>query len=365
MFYTADPEGGKHHLRLSEPAYLCLESDRQSFSPLEQPLPLAGFINRVFRLYRGQANASFALRAAEQLRQRQAQREALLRDPAFAAHRALLEQYDIAVVETEMRQQGQALTKQFSHSGGQSMKVRLNRENMDYLYGDNPPCAEDAYYGGRAGLYLRAVLEEYCTLDYTQRERIYFPVPSVQPGKTLLSLRTAAGEHATLFPLAVLCQALTPYNYLLGAALRADPGGAARWEPFSIRLNRITSCEETPAPKEVAPPDRETQSGCFAAARANGLSFVASQCETIRVRLSKPEGTALYRRILWYRPPIKAVEEETPDAVVYRFFCPPEQARNYFIRFGASARVLSPVPLCESIHRYYSEAAARYSSSDH
>lgn len=360
MFYSANPEEGKHHLRLSEPAYLCLESDRKIFSSSEQPLPLAGFINRVFHLYHRQARASFALRAAEQLHTRRIQREALLGKPAFRAQQALLAQYDEAAVQAELTRQARELLTRFSRSGGQSMKVRLNRENMEYLYGAGSLCGEDAYYDGRAGLYLRAVLEEYAALEYAQREKIFFPVPSIQPGKTLLALRTVTGECVTLFPLAVLCQALTPYNYLLGAALDNSSAGTARWTPFSIRLTRIASCEEVRAPQGIAPPDADTQRRCFAAARANGLSFVASHRETVRVQLRKPDGLALYRRILWYRPPIEAMEADTPEGTVYRFCCPLEQARLYFIRFGASAQVLAPAALQEELRRHYTEAATLY-----
>ena len=364
MFYTANPEEGKHHLRLSEPAYLCLESDRQSFSSSEQPLPLAGFINRVFRLYHRQAGASFALRAAEQLHARRIQREALLGEPSFRAQQALLARYDEAAVQAELARQARELLARFSRSGGQSMKVRLNRENMEYLYGVGSPCGEDAYYDGRAGLYLRAVLEEYAALEYAQREKIFFPVPSIQPGKTMLALRTVTGECATLFPLAVLRQALTPYNYLLGAALDTGPAGTAQWIPFSIRLARIASCEEVRAPRGITPPDADTQRRCFAAARTNGLSFVASHRETVRVWLRKPDGLALYRRILWYRPPIEAMETDTPEGTVYRFCCPLEQARLYFIRFGASAKVLAPDALREELRRHHAEAAALYTSPE-
>ena len=77
-------------------------------------------------------------------------------------------------MQAELTRQARELLTRFSRSGGQSMKVRLNRENMEYLYGAGSLCGEDAYYDGRAGLYLRAVLEEYAALEYAQREKIFF-----------------------------------------------------------------------------------------------------------------------------------------------------------------------------------------------
>ena len=363
MFSTIDPGEGKHHLRLSETAYLCIESDRQSFSQTESPIPFAGFINRVFLLYHARAEASFARRSNDLLRQRRELRQQLTAQPDFTGCAELLERYDKAAVHQQIQQQAKALLAQFSRSGGKSRKVRLNKQNMDYLYGPDSDCQEEIYYKGSAGLYLRAVLEEYCRLSYSERERIYFPVPSITPGQTLLSLTTAAGSQCLLYPLATLNQALSPYNYLLGAELHMDACGNIGWAPFSIRLTRISSCREVSVPRGVGCPDSETRQLCFSSAHCSGLSYLTQPCQLIRVRLTKPHGVELYRRILWYRPPIESVIEETKHTVTYQFHCPLNQAQNYFIRFGAAACILSPDELRQKINLFHSEAAAQYNQN--
>lgn len=357
MFVTSSPEEGKHHLRLSESAFLCMESDRQTFSCTEKPISRDGFINRVFTEYRSYAKASFALQLQGQLQQRRDLRRRLCSDSEFSQSAQILERYDEACVKEELQAQAQQLMHRFSKSGGRSMKVRLNKENMNYLYGPNSLCDEQDYYKGSAGWYLRAVLEEYCRLDYAQRERIYFPVPL----NDLLELEIAYSGTYRFYPIDILSQGLSPYNYLLGVSLDSQNGsGAYEWKPYSVRLTRILQYRKIPMPRGVTPPSETIRRLCYDTARQNGLSYVAGACDTIRVRLKKPEGLNLYRQILWYRPAVQEVEEETDSYIVYRFLCTPMQARIYFLRFGESAHILSPEPLRDEVGAFYEQAASLY-----
>lgn len=360
MFFTATPEEGKIHLRLSEAAMLCIDSDRQTFSTTEQPLPLAGFINRVFSNYCRQAKASVDLQKKAMLRKKEAQRNAY----AVAHHLTqqqleLLRQYDEELCNEEALHHGAALREQLKKAKGHTLKVRINCENMGYLFDSTSLCNEEDYYNGRAGLYIQAVLEEYCRLEYSQREKIYFPLPAVQTGKTLLEVCTSKGERKLIHPYEILAQALTPYNYLLGAAFEHAPQGDC-WQPCSLRLRTIQQCREVPLPQHVTPPTEAIRKQCFALVEERGLSYLQYPCEEIRVQLTKPEGIQLYRKILWYRPTMQKVETETENHVVYRFFCSPLQARAYFMRFGSAAEVLSPLELRQDMGEFFHQAAQQY-----
>lgn len=357
MFVTSSPEEGKHHLRLSESAFLCIESDRQTFSCTEEPISMAGFINHVFAEYRSYAKVSFALRFQEHLQQRRELHRQLCSSSEFSPFAQILERYDEASVKAEVQAQAQQLIRRFSKSGGRSMKVRLNNENMQYLYSPNSLCDEQDYYKGSAGLYVRAVLEEYCRLEYSQREHIYFPIPL----NDLFELEIAHSGTYRFYPIDILCQGLSPYNYLLGVSLIC-PGGsdAYEWRPYSVRLTRVLHYRKVSIPKGVVPPSEAIRRLCYDIARQNGLSYVAGTCETIRVRLTKPDGLNLYRQILWYRPAFQEVEEETDSYVIYRFFCTPKQAHVYFLRFGEHARILSPDTLRKEIGSFYTQAASSY-----
>ena len=362
MFFTASPEEGKHHLQLSEHAMLCIASDRENFSPSGTPLPLAGFINRVFANYFRLARASVALQCAARLRERQVQREQYIAGHSLDGDLPeQLRRYDEALCRAEAQQQAQQILRDLKQQKGRTLKVRINKENMEYLYGSASRCAEEAYYDGRAGLYLRAVLEEYCQLEYSQRERIYFPLPSIQHGKTVLEIRPAYGRTALVYPYDVQAQALSPYNYLLGACFRQTEQGDG-WQPYLLRLSAVLECREVPLPQNVPPPGEDLRRQCFAQARERGLSYLHFPCQQVRVRLTKPEGVRLYRRILWYRPLMQAVESEDETGMICRFYCPPLQARTYFVRFGPEAQVLFPDDLRQDIDRFFTDAAAQYHS---
>lgn len=362
MFFTASPEEGKHHLRLSEHAMLCITSDRETFSSSETPLSLAGFLNRVFTNYFRLAKASVALQCAARLRERQTQREMYAAEHSLSADELeQLRRYDEALCRAEAQQQAGQILRSLKQAKGHTQKVRINKQNMEYLYGSASQCAEEEYYDGRAGLYLRAVLEEYCRLEYSQRERVYFPLPSVWYGKTVLEIRSVYGHTDLVYLYDVQAQALAPYNYLLGACFRHTEQGDC-WQPYLLRLSAVQECREVPLPQNVVPPGENLRRQCFAQAKERGLSYLYYPCQEVRVRLTKPEGIRLYRRILWYRPMMRTVESEDDTSMICRFYCPPLQARAYFMRFGAQAQVLSPDELRQDLALFFTDAAAQYNT---
>ena len=69
-----------------------------------------------------------------------------------------------------------------SYPKGEGIKIRINNENYQYLTDQNGLCHEEKYYRrgkGRdskasAGMYIKAVLEEYVRKPYLEREAIYY-----------------------------------------------------------------------------------------------------------------------------------------------------------------------------------------------
>ena len=145
---------------------------------------------------------SIDLQKKAMLRKKEAQRNAYA-----AAHHLtqqqleLLRQYDEELCNEEALHHGAALREQLKKAKGHTLKVRINCENMGYLFDSTSLCNEEDYYNGRAGLYIQAVLEEYCRLEYSQREKIYFPLPAVQTGKTLLEILRVRFSSLSSLPL--------------------------------------------------------------------------------------------------------------------------------------------------------------------
>ena len=89
---------------------------------------------------------------------------------------------------------------------------------------------------------------------------------------------------------------------------------------------------------------------------SNTVAFLIGEEEEIVVRLSNT-GAKMYKNTLFLRPVLHQIDEYG----CCHFRCTRMQARQYFIRFGAEAEIISPADLRKEFADIYRRATKVYS----
>ena len=152
----------KQHINLSREAWKIIDEDIQNFYIETRP-NLSGFLNRVFENFYEEAQASISYR----MDQLYDMIEATFED-------ALFNQYDDDIKQDVMNRiisvkERFLLEKVKEYPKGEGRKFRINNQNLTIL----EESIDDTYYNGSAGLYLKALFEEYARLPYSKREQIF------------------------------------------------------------------------------------------------------------------------------------------------------------------------------------------------
>ena len=163
------------------------------------------------------------------------------------------------------------------------------------------------------------------------------------------------GETWDVRPFGIQPNASHLYHYLVGKSVEA--GGLRKDEKIaSIRLCRIR--------KLTVLNKKTSRSGMLSAAEkkeirqkisSNTVDFLIGEEEEIIVRLSKT-GEKMYRNTLFLRPVLRQIDESG----CHHFHCTRMQARQYFIRFGAEAEIISPTDLRKEFADMYRKALDLY-----
>lgn len=348
----------KQSINLTPYAESVLKEDMELFAPDQTA---TGFLNDVIERYCDIANASIHTAI---LRQRERLAHALDLDLSLSAQLSDKQKEDVTKLldsETEYR----LLDKVAIYSSGRTFTFRLNNRNYEHFFNDDSLDWPDAdYYNGYFSRYLKAVVEEYCRLPLFRREEIYFHEFIETIESAIASARMIRVEmvnpmtgHGTwdVRPFGIHPNASHLYHYLIGKSVEA--GGLRRDEKIaSIRLCRIR--------KLTVLSKKTTRSGMLSAAEKkvirqkinnNTVAFLIGEEEEIIVRLSKI-GEKIYKGTLFLRPVLHQIDESG----CYHFSCTRMQARQYFIRFGAEAEIISPAHLRQEFADMYRRAADMY-----
>lgn len=349
----------KQSINLTSYAESILKEDLELFAP-EQTA--TGFLNDIIERYSDMADASIH---SAILRQRVRLAHALDQDMSLSAELTDDQKESVTRLldsETEYR----LLDKGALYDSGRAFTFRLNNRNYDHFFNDNSLDWPDAdYYNGYFSRYLKAVVEEYCSLPLFRREEIYFHEFIETIESAIASARMIRVEMANpltghdtwdIRPFGIYPNESHLYHYLIGKSVEA--GGLRRDEKIaSIRLCRIR--------KLTVLSKKTSRSGMLSAAEkkeirqkinSNTVAFLIGEEEEIVVRLSKI-GEKMYKNTLFLRPAM----HKTDESGCHHFQCTRMQARQYFIRFGAEAEIISPADLRKEFADMYTKAASVYS----
>lgn len=337
----------RQHLNLSQQAYDIIESDKFDF--MVRP-SFAGMLNLAFAAYCHDANASVDTAVSRY--------EEIIRDitaniPDDCTKKQMISAF------TEKRRADLANAAN-AYPRGKSFKFQLSRENYEFIQ----EWRDDGdYYHSSAAKYIKAVIEEYASKSYFEREKIILRdrlslLQSFADSGRLLSITSGSGDSTQRFMVKPYCLCAdkgNSFHYLVGLS---TPYASDREEkPASFRVSRI---------KKIT--TLSSHSGGITAAQKKlidvkmnkvGVQFMTQEQETVTVYLTA-EGRQQYERQTNLRPICTDKRIfETGDGE-YIFQCAPMQALFYFFKFGADAVILSPSELQAEFSEKYEQAYKKY-----
>lgn len=347
--YIEDVEN-KLRLNLSDYACYILNADIEGFGhgSRKKDRIESAVINRIFHCYKDTASSSVSLIIESK---REELKSILI---GFTDINGVVERL-LAVYEEQLLMNVKDLLK----DRGNAFSVRLNTDILEYLRSDEGQ-SERGYYNDRVGLYVKAVIEEYCRQSYSIRERIFYSgncnaISSAIENSAMVKLKLYSkhGNQNNILYMKPICIAEDNehrYNYAAGM-ISCNRGGP--WAVGSVRLSSIETAE---CQKKSGYLSHDEITFIKKEIQKKGIQYLSAEGSTERIIvLFTQEGERMYRKILHLRP-----QYIHKDGLTYEFDCTVRHASNYFFKFGHNAKIISPSHLAESFGRKYKNAAKQY-----
>ena len=245
-----------------------------------------------------------------------------------------------------------------SFEKSKSYIVRLWNETVDYLTDAYSECKEDKYYDGKVGKYLKAIIEDYATRSFQERERIYYYdriklINKAISEKRGLSIKLLNGNHFYIYPYKIASDPMSMYNYLVGYSLNDDE---AKKQATSMRISKIADIKLKGTGKRLTKDDVKSLEETI---RKKGVQFLTGSETLVVVQLTE-KGKQRFVAQLHLRP--ERIEIRNGNEYVFR--CTPAQAEYYFLKFGKDAYIKEPEHLRNRMLKIYEKAYSRYRNNN-
>ncbi len=256
--------------------------------------------------------------------------------------------------------------KKESYEKSNSLRIYVRKTNEDYLMTANYPdddgsyCEEERHYKNVRS-YFKAVIEEYSTLPYSERERFYFSktydliIDSINHSN-IVKIQLQSNESFFVKGIALETDSQCLYHYLAGyAAPEAERDDDDSYVPMSFRLSNIKSVKCFKSRSAFL--KKELHAKLRQNIKKYGIQFLSADLVEATIQLTD-EGINKYNHILHLRPHADFIDEKDPH--LYHFHAPENQLEFYFFKFGKDARILEPKRLAEKFEQMYAEGAKAY-----
>ena len=329
----------------------------------------ATFLNRIIQNFHGKAQASYATglnqREAEWRRVlekvadlRQCLDEEKLRkkkiDPKTFSDSAIWE----ALREDYLNAVRSGLKKP---EKGKHFTFRINNNNRDMLEGSRE---SDLEIYATVQDYIKALLEEYASLSYYNREEIFYKdlmeeiqmyidtnkLIEIRKGDTDKGASSKKSNALQLVPYRIIPDKARNYHYLIGVLLQKD-----KKTNLSLRISDIGSIRKIHALTSSERLDSKYTKELDKLLVKKGAAFIGMPSVYSIVKLT-PKGINMYRRMLFLRPPYIKIYNQNE----YLFDCTTKQLEFYFFKFGKEAVIIGPSGIRKYFHKEYSKASEVY-----
>ena len=350
----------KQYLNLTELTKEILDYDMYTFGETRD-----GIVNRILSEYMEEADASISLR----LQERRLQLYNLcdhVDESTEAYIELLLSQYEKELVTNAEYKEKPVYNRR---DDPRYRYVRINDDNAKRIYNTNY-CQESEYYDGKAGRYIKAIIEEYARKPFHERERIMLRgslsrIQSHIDSETKLSLITN-GKKYSVRPYKIMLDEQHRYYYLVGFSSvyeteREKKEKRERGEPLekehvvSFRIARINEKDIKTVKDHSGHIKYHEREFIKAKLSESGVMFLVGEAETIHLKLTD-SGYNKYKTRIYQRPILKPLDEPG----LYETVCTPRQIHNYFFDFGEDLEIISPIELREAFLKRYINAAENY-----
>ena len=335
----------KIRVALSDRARIIMTEDMEVFGTTKE----ASFINTVLYNYKDEAKSSISLYLQQRL---------LELDRLFSTSELDTKSKEISIDQILNHEKTELLKKkeEILSAKSTSKLYHINDQNIDHLIYESE---EDKYYG-RPGLYIHAIMEEYCSLPFIERERIfrkdiYDIVDRACKETRILKIHSNIESKDRLFyvyPYKIVPDPFHTQSYLVCYSRTAEEKDSDKVvASFSMaRINRPSMLTKTfhLNKQEIANIEFQLSN--------NSPAYLLGKPEQVKVKLTK-HGKQIFQKKLFSRP-LKIDELSTDD--IYVFDCTLRQAYNYFFSFGPDAEILEPKQLRDEFKLNLSNAIKKY-----
>ncbi|MDM8202306.1 WYL domain-containing protein [Allofournierella massiliensis] len=339
----------KQRINVSRHAFLVLKQDAERFTGTSELT--SGFLNRLLLNLYNVSNASIGRILDEK---KQYLEEILAPLPESTSAKEHL----IQVLLDKSKEEAVHQLKQLVVEKSNTIVFRVDKLNLEYLTSAEGQM-EAAYYNNRIGQYFKALLEEYASYPYYQRESIYWNEllqkfeQAIQTHCQMKIRMNNKKQGLTLYVKPYCCRLDSEhlYNYLV---VKSRTSPKEDWRIASLRFSSIADCSIL---KQSAILTQQERVEIKQKIEQFGVQYLyaVNNDEKVTVYLTEA-GKTLYQQILHLRPE----QYEKVDQNTYTFFCTHFQAETYFFQFGENAKILSPDSLAQKFAQRYARAAEQY-----
>ena len=273
-----------------------------------------------------------------------------------------------AIVDKEAEDIAASIRKSINtkNSSNHNKSYYINAKNMQTLQdgGHIEYADEDGLYKQRPGRYLRAVIEEYCSLPFIEREHIYKQdiyetVEKACNEKRLLKIPNPRNSKKPfeVYPYRIVPNKSNTQSYLLCYSVeKGSPKADKRIASFNMaRLNIGKNNCGNPNSAFLSQNDIKQLEATIL---NEEVEYVLTESEHIKVRLTD-HGKDIYNSRIYMRPRKIGVDEANN---IWEFFCTQKQAFNFFFSFAEDVEIISPPELRKRFAKSTANMAKIYSS---
>ena len=253
------------------------------------------------------------------------------------------------IVDAELREYAGNIKKSLRIKGDRRF-CYINNYNMKFL-------ADNGYkeYSGkdileyspykRPSQYLRAVIEEYCSLPFIKREEIfkqeaYDIINDAINNKLVLRIPNAKNPDQifVVYPHKIVDNKSNTQSYLLCYSKEKDiKDSKMKIVSFSMSRLNISKLNKTSQNYKLT---KEQEKNIENILEHQEVEYLLNEPESIEIRMTE-NGKKIYNSRIYMRP--KRIEIK--DNNIWVFNCTQLQAYNFFFSFGENAEVINPPEL--------------------